>query len=241
MNGLRPELRVIGEDTAEPSVIVLVLPGGKAASTSPATDQQLSARRMVPLARAAHAALTGAGETPAVRLLRYRYRGWNGPASDPVRDAHWALADLRERHPAIPVLLVGHSMGGRTALRVAGDPAVTAVCALAPWIEAGDPVRQLAGTEVVIAHGDRDRWTRPSASFEFAVALRRITPDVCRFVVHGTGHAMLRRAADWTELVRRFVLGATGEPDPVIAAAMATPGPDGLRVPLPRGLAHLRG
>lgn len=52
---------------------------------------------------------------------------------------------------------------------------------------------------------------------------------------------MLCRAADLTELVRRFVLGATGEPDPVIAAAMATPSPDGLRVPLPSGLAHLRG
>ena len=58
--------------------------------------------------------LTAAG--PAVHLLRYRYRGWNASAADPVLDTTWALEEIASRHPGGPVVLVGHSMGGRAAL-----------------------------------------------------------------------------------------------------------------------------
>ncbi|WP_438949092.1 LLM class flavin-dependent oxidoreductase, partial [Streptomyces harbinensis] len=40
---------------------------------------------------------------------------------------------LAARLGPVPVVLVGHSMGGRAALRAAGHPAVTGVVALAPW------------------------------------------------------------------------------------------------------------
>src|SRR6201991_3105374 len=121
----------------------------------------------------------------AVYMLRYRYRGWNAPFKDPVLDADWALGEIAERHPGVPVVLVGHSMGGRAALGAAGAPNVVAVCALAPWLGGSDPVDQLAGRTVLIAHGDRERWTSPASSFEYAVRAKRITDRVARFDVHG--------------------------------------------------------
>jgi pimeloyl-ACP methyl ester carboxylesterase len=170
----------------------------------------------------------------AVWLLRYRYRGWNEPDRDPVSDARWALQRVRESHPAVPVVLLGHSMGARVGLYVADDPAVVAVCALAPWIEHGDPVAQLRGKSLLIAHGDLERVTSPAVSVDYAQDARQVSDRVCRFDVHGDGHAMLRRARDWTRLVRRFVLAELGmrPMDQQIAAAMAAPAERGLRVPL---------
>jgi len=229
-----PRMRTWPSCRDSTTAVVLLLPGGKASSTSPSTAKHLTVRRMVALASAVH--LTVRDRGVAVRLLRYRFRGWNAPDLDPVRDARWALGEFRRNFPGVPVILVGHSMGGRAALMVADDPAVPAVCALAPWIEPGEPVAQLGGTEVVIAHGSADRWTSPRASYDFAVRARGITSSTCRFTVDGSGHAMLRRVGDWTALVRRFVLHATGTPDALIRDAIDTPSPQGLRVPLPREL-----
>jgi pimeloyl-ACP methyl ester carboxylesterase len=177
---------------------------------------------------------TGGPAGLAVWVLRYRYRGWNEPDQDPVRDARWALDQARQRHPGAPVALLGHSMGARAALLVAGDPAVTAVCALAPWITPDEPVGQLRDRAVLIAHGDRERMTSPRLSFDYALAARGVSDRVCRFDVLGDGHAMLRRAGDWSWLVCRFVLGELGmQPrHPAITKAMLAPSPEGLRTPL---------
>ena len=126
-------------------------------------------------------------------------------------------------------------MGGRTALRVADHAAVSAVCALEPWTLDDEPVRQLAGRSVLIAHGDREHTTDPRLSYQFAVRAKQVTSRVCRFDVLGDGHAMLRRAYDWSELAARFVGAELGlrELDPLIEDAMRQPAPEGLRVPLP--------
>jgi hypothetical protein len=125
-------------------------------------------------------------------------------------------------------------MGGRVALRVADDPAVVGVCALAPWTPAGEPVGQLAGRTVFIAHGDRDRTTDPGLSYAYAERAKAVTGTVARFDVRGDAHALLRRYGEWTRLVRRFTLGVLGvaDVDRDIAAALAEPAPDGLRVPV---------
>lgn len=174
----------------------------------------------------------------AVWQLCYRYRGWNRPDLDPVTDARWALAEVRRAHPDVPVVLLGHSMGARTAFRVADDPAVTAVAALAPWTTERDQVAHLAGRDVLIAHGDLDTVTKPADSLDYARRVAEVTDRVCRFEMTDEGHALLRRPADWSSLVRRFVLGSAGitEPDPVVADAMALPLPDRLAVPLHRGV-----
>jgi pimeloyl-ACP methyl ester carboxylesterase len=210
--------------------VVLVLHGGRAHSTESGERSRLTRLRMLPFART----LAAAG--PAVYVLRYRYRGWNAPRRDPVRDAGWALTEIAGRHPGAPVVLVGHSMGGRAALAAAGAPNVVAVCALAPWLDGFDPVEQLAGRTVLIAHGDRERYTDPRESYAYAVRAKRVTGRVVRFEVHGAGHYMLARARDWHALVRRFVLGALEiEPEhPVVTNALRQPTPDGLSVALPR-------
>jgi dienelactone hydrolase len=230
-SGPLPTLRVLPA-RGPVSAVVLVLHGGRSHSAAPTRASQLSYQRMVPFGRAVHRSRADAGT--AVWLLRNRVRGWNEPARDPVRDAEWALNRIAEQHPAADVVLVGHSMGARAALRVAGAGPVRGVCALAPWVAPGEPVSQLAGRTVLIAHGDRDTWTDRGESYRYAVRAAAVT-TTARFEVAGDGHPMLRRAGDWTRLVRSFVDTVLGDPDPLITTALATPAPDGLRLPLPAG------
>jgi hypothetical protein len=93
-----------------------------------------------------------------------------------------------------------------------------------------------AGVAVWLVRNRVRGWNDPARSEDYARRVRGVTPDVCRFVVRDAGHAMLRRAGDWTGLVRAFVAGTIGAaaPDPLIVAAMRTPAPDGLRLVLPR-------
>lgn len=188
--------------------VAIVLPGGRADSYELTQSRHLSAVRMRPFARSLHRAGRGAGLT--VMLLRYRYRGWNGEAMSPVADARWALDYASARHGDVPVVLVGHSMGGRTALRVAGHDAVRGVAALAPWLPDGEPVDQLAGREILIAHGTRDRVTSPRASRRFAERARGIAACVDFVAVHGEAHAMVLRAPLWHRLTTGFALRVIG-------------------------------
>lgn len=191
-----PRLAIRG--SAEPvTSLALVLHGGRARSFAPATAHQLTAVRMIPFARS----LRRAGLT--VWSLGYRYRGWNGPEASPVPDARWALDEVRHRHGDIPVVLIGHSMGGRTALRVAGDPLVRGVAALAPWLPDGEPIT--AGCPLLITHGTHDRVTEPAASRAYAERARAIT-EVEFVAVPGENHALLRRPAYWHRLATGFAV-----------------------------------
>ena len=219
-----PRLEPVGATPGRPNAVVLVLQGGKAHSTETGERKGLAYRRMLPFARML------ARRGLAVAMLRYRVRGWNAPARDALVDARWATAELAERHPGVPVVLLGHSMGGRAALGAAGAPNVVAVCALAPWLDGSDPVAQLAGRTVLIAHGDHERFTDPAESYGYALRAKSAGVAICRFDLPGAGHFMLTHIGDWNRLVRRFVFGVTGvEPlDPTIANALAQPAPHGL-------------
>jgi dienelactone hydrolase len=188
--------------------VAIVLPGGRADSFELTQSRHLSAVRMRPIARSLHRAGRQVGLS--VIVLRYRYRGWNGAEMSPVADARWALDETRAQHGDVPVLLVGHSMGGRTALRVAGHESVRGVAALAPWLPDGEPVDQLAGREILIAHGTLDRVTSPRASRRFAERASGVAARVDYTPVRGDAHAMLLRAPLWHRLVRDFVLRVIG-------------------------------
>jgi alpha-beta hydrolase superfamily lysophospholipase len=147
----------------------------------------------------------------AVWTLRNRYRGWNGKDKSPVHDARWALAHIRRDHPGVPVYLLGHSMGGLTALSVADDPQVNAVVALAPWLSAGTPVEPVAGRRLLIVHGSEDRWTSPRNSLGYARRATGIAASVDYVSLKGAGHFMIRRVQLWNALTTGFILNAFGE------------------------------
>ena len=168
----------------------------------------LSVLRMLPFAWAVRRRTLGRGV--AVWRLRYRYRGWNGSEASPVADARWALDQVRATLGPVPVVLLGHSMGGRTAARVADDPLVTTVVLLAPWLPEGEPVQAVRGKGVRVLHGDRDAMTSAASSVRWAERARRCGADVTVDVLPGAEHFMLRHATRWHRLATRAVLAGLG-------------------------------
>lgn len=210
-NLLVPEPTATLTDLSVPTTVravALVLHGGKAHSYQAAMPSQLAAVRMRPFAAAMQR--RGSALGLAVSSLGYRYQGWNADAQSPVVDARWALEELRNRYGDVPVVLVGHSMGGRAVLRVAGTAAVTGVVALAPWLERTDPVQPLVGKRVLIAHGNLDFVTSPRASRKFATRAQAAGADVTYRTIHGDSHAMLLRPRSWHRLTACAVLDFAG-------------------------------
>jgi alpha-beta hydrolase superfamily lysophospholipase len=195
-------------DVATPAAtttgLVLVLHGGRETSTAPVRARNLAVVRMRPFADT----LTRAGRRHglAVARLRYAVRGWNGESRSPVADVHAALDRLAAEYPGTPLALVGHSMGGRAALHVAGHPVVSTVVGLAPWIERDDGVEPVRDRHVLLVHGTRDRTTSPRHSAAFVRAAHGIAASASYVAVHREGHAMLRRALLWHEVTAAYVL-----------------------------------
>ncbi|MDT0274316.1 alpha/beta hydrolase [Blastococcus goldschmidtiae] len=212
--------------------IALFCHGGTVAGVEPPRERALSVLRMRAVEQFVHRSTADRGIATA--LLRYRVAGWNGEAADAFHDVRWAVDRLRTRYGTdVPIVLVGHSMGGRAVLRAGGEPSVTAVCALAPWTPPGEPVMHLGGQTVVILHGLGDRWVPARLSADFAVRARRAHARVARFTIAG-GHGMVRRSARWHRFARDVVLAGAGlEPmREEIASALGRTSPEGLAVPL---------
>jgi dienelactone hydrolase len=234
-SGLRAPRLVIrtadGRGDVAPTGIVLILHGGQVSSTEPVRPWNLALARMRLLI--APVLERGASADVAVAVLRYRHRGWNGEAADAHADADWALGELARRYGPVPVSLIGHSMGARAALLAGGHPSVAGIAALAPWAPDGEPVAQLAGRTVLIAHGSRDRVIAPAQSAGYARRAAAAGARVCRLRVDGSGHAMLGRLADWNLLAAGFALACVGVgsmPLPVSEALAC--GPADLDTPL---------
>jgi predicted esterase len=182
----------------------LVLHGGREVSVAPVTAHQLAVLRMVPIAR--HLASVGAADGLGVWRLRFRYRGWNSDAH-PVADVRWAVQQVREQHGEVPIVLVGHSMGGRAAFWAADEPGVVGLVGLAPWVTPSEPYKQVAGRRLLVVHGTRDRMTSAKNSKALVDAVRVDSAVDATFVhLRDGGHAMLRRAGVWNDLTADFVL-----------------------------------
>ena len=202
------QARSVGADPPDPLPgLLLMLHGGRSVSSDVTRPGQLSVVRIAALAWPVRRALRGSGII--VRRPRFRLRGWNGELASPVADlSHW-LDEAAEQFGPVPIVLIGHSMGARAALRAAGHPQVTAVAGLAPWLPPGEPVGQLAGTRVLLAHGDQDQVTSPDMTWAFADRAEAVT-RVRRVLVAGGDHAMLRGQPRWQRLAAEFAGSAFG-------------------------------
>ena len=178
-----------------PVAMVLVLHGGKAHSSDEVTRRSLSWRRSLRLARDLRESLSGAGV--GLSVLRYRTVGWNGDGAGKIEDARWALDRIRDEHGEVPVAILGHSMGGRAACRVADHELVRGVVALAPWLPPGEPVAALAGRGLYAAHGQRDRITRANDTRAFVERAREVATAASFTDMGDLGHYLLRGVRAW--------------------------------------------
>jgi pimeloyl-ACP methyl ester carboxylesterase len=212
-----------------PKGVVLVAHGGQASSTEPTFALQPAVLRMIPVAAAIRQAVRGSGAL--VRRPRFRVRGWNGAQACPVGDLNDVLDALATEFGAVPVVLVGHSMGARAAVRAAGHPAVSAVAGLAPWLPPGEPAAQLAGRRVLLAHSTADSITSPAETWAFVEQARAVT-EVTAVEVRDGDHPMLRRARLWHAIAAEFARAALALPPGDAALAAAVTAADGSRVVL---------
>lgn len=180
-----------------PRGVILMLHGGKDRSQEVVDGRSASWRRCAAMQRA----ISGRAHDSGVStwLLRYRHRGWNG-GSGPVADARWALDQVRRELGEVPVVLVGHSMGGRTAVNVADDPAVTGVVGLAPWFPPGERVSALAGRHLLAAHGRHDRITSYRATAAYVDRAGPLAASSELRDMGPVGHYMLRRVRAWNDV-----------------------------------------
>ena len=151
-----------------------------------------------------------------------------------MADARWALDRIAQRFRHLPVGLIGHSMGGRVALRVADhverhsvggysgeghsvgvrSGGVRSVAALAPWLPPGESTPALDDRALLLAHGTADRVTDPRETVELAEKLAADGVDVELVEFPGARHSMLFPARPWHDLVAGFMVRTLLAPAP---------------------------
>lgn len=198
----------ITEVTTTVKAGVLVLPGGRPKSDAPSRPWQLANFRIELLAQSLRRRL---GAEVDVQRVQYRVRGWNPGRLDPVMDAKAALAEMVARVGAGPVVVVGHSMGGRVAAHLAAAGRIAGVAALAPWWPAHDGDLIPVGCRLLTMHGTADSWTdaRESRAQTLHAQARGVTAEWVEFP--GAGHFLLQDYARWQRLTAEFATTVISE------------------------------
>lgn len=103
-----------------------------------------------------------------VWTLRHRLAGWDRDDDPtPVLEARAAIDAIDQLHHGLPVVLVGHSMGGRTAVCVADSPHVRGVIGLAPWLPESQSADPLRDRHLRIAHARLDHECPLGSMWDF--------------------------------------------------------------------------
>ena len=193
-----------------PRGLVLMLHGGAEHGPDPVDTRSLAYRRTRWMRDTVARRLVDADV--GIALLRFTVKGWEpadgaGGLPTPVADVRRAVARLADRYAGVPLVLLGHSMGARAAVRVADDPAVVGVVGLAPWLPHDDPVAPLSGKHLVAAHGRRDRITSARATARYVRRAAEVAASA-RFVDMGpVGHYMFTGLRRWNATAVAETLG----------------------------------
>lgn len=191
----------------DPRGLVLMLHGGAEANLAPVGNRSRPWLRSLLMMRQLRRPFHAAGLE--VWLLRYRITGWNHGQAElpsPVPDARWALDQVRREHGELPVALLGHSMGARTAATVADDDLVRGVVGLAPWFPPDEPVEPLRGKHLVAVHGRGDRITSYAATAAFVRRAATVAASAELVDMGPLDHPMLRGIGRWNEQARERTL-----------------------------------
>ncbi|MGB3708136.1 alpha/beta hydrolase [Gordonia sp. (in: high G+C Gram-positive bacteria)] len=191
-----------------PEAAVLVLPGGTDFSYRRFSPLQGSAVRMYPFTASIQARF---GPRVRVRQAQYRVYGWNGAQASPMPYARAALDRLANSYPDVPVIVIGHSMGGRIAAHLGADPRVTGILALAPWWQFADWQYIRDGVRVRAIHGDADTVTRAPRTRKGIAELAARGFDAEFVSIPGGGHPMLDHVGLWQRQALDFVANTLGD------------------------------
>jgi pimeloyl-ACP methyl ester carboxylesterase len=152
------------------------------------------------------------GPDVEVRVVRYRFRGWNPGRLDALHDARIALDEFLGTVDPADVVVVGHSMGARVAAHLAASGDVGAVAALAPWWPTDDADLIPRGCRLLTVHGTADTWTDPVASQRQTSRAAERGLDAEWVPVDGAGHFLMRNFAAWHRLTADFAMAQWWEP-----------------------------
>lgn len=159
---------------------VLVLHGG----TDKTEKAGRPARRSLPAAGRTDRVARGVvkrtrGQGVGVWTLRHRLAGWDrDDEPTPVIEARAAIDAIHRLHHGLPIVLLGHSMGGRTAVAVADSPEVVGVVGLTPWLPESQPADLLHGIHLRVAYARLDHECPLSSMSDFLTRARSTAASV---------------------------------------------------------------
>ena len=188
---------------AETRGILLLLHGGPEKGTEPVSGTRGAFVQIEHLRRRVGPRVAKAGV--ATWSLQNGVVGWNDEESPaPVADARAALAEAQHAHPGVPIVLIGHSMGGRAAIQAADHENVVGVVGLSPWVPKRQSPEPLRAKHLAIAHIKLELFPecRPADVRRFARSAEGIAKSI---VVKDMGfdiHVMLLEER-WHEFARK--------------------------------------
>ena len=179
--------------------------------TDDAEKAQRPARRLYPATTNSHWIQNGVNDLLGSKgvaswSLKHRLAGWDIPHNPtPVREARQAIERMRQTHSDIPIILVGISMGARTAVRAATEDNVVGVVGLVPWLPAEESPAPLVGKHLRVGYASLDRTCPYHSMSDFiarahgvaaSVTTKNVGPDVHEMVLPRTWQPFTARCIE---------------------------------------------